>query len=87
MKVRLVRRAYAQICLAEISAKFGSNLGMPVVYYRQHISVAYGRGAEDSALHGQLTRAEELEEIAAKQKYNGSENEKGAARRLFLFPA
>ena len=50
----------------EISAKFGSNLDMPVVYYRQLTSVAYGRIVEDSALNGQLIEAKKLEEIAAK---------------------
>ena len=50
----------------EISAKFGSNFEMPVVYYRQLISVAYGRIAEESALDGQLIKAKELEEIVAK---------------------
>ena len=39
---------------------------MPVVYYRQLTSVAYGRIAEDSALSGQLIEAQKLEEIAAK---------------------
>lgn len=39
---------------------------MPVVYYRQLISVAYGRNAEDPALDGQLIEARKLEEIAAK---------------------
>lgn len=54
------------ICPGEISAIFGSNFEMPVVYYRQLISVAYGCSAEESALDGQLIKAKELEEIAAK---------------------
>jgi heterodisulfide reductase subunit B len=55
-----------EIYEGEISAKFGSNLDMPVVYYCQLISVAYGRGAAHSALNGQLIKAQKLEEIAAK---------------------
>ena len=55
-----------EIHRGEINPKFGSNFEMPVVYYRQLISVAYGRSAEDSALDGQLIRARKLEEIAAK---------------------
>jgi len=39
---------------------------MPVVYYSQLISVAYGRSAESSALDSQLIKAKKLEEIAAK---------------------
>jgi heterodisulfide reductase subunit B len=50
----------------EINAKFSSNLEMPVVYYRQLISVAYGRSAVDAALDGQIIKAQKLEEIAAK---------------------
>jgi len=50
----------------KISAKFGSNFEMPVVYYCQLISVASGRSAEESALDGRFIKAKELEEIAAK---------------------
>lgn len=50
----------------DINAKFGSNFNMPVVYYSQLISVAYGRNAEDSALDGQIIKAKKLEEIAVK---------------------
>ncbi|SEH05245.1 Uncharacterised protein [Candidatus Venteria ishoeyi] len=39
---------------------------MPVVYYSTLISVAYGHNAKDSALDGQVIRAKQLEEIAAK---------------------
>jgi heterodisulfide reductase subunit B len=38
---------------------------MPVVYYRQLISVAYGRSAADAALDGQIIKAQILEESAA----------------------
>jgi heterodisulfide reductase subunit B len=50
----------------EINPKFGSKFEMPVVYYGQLISVAYGRSIEDAALDGQLIKAKKLEEIAAK---------------------
>jgi len=50
----------------EINKKFGSNFDMPMVYYCQLISVAYGPSAEDSALDGRLIEAKKLEEIAAK---------------------
>ena len=55
-----------EIWQVEINAKFDSNFDMPVVYYRQLISVAYGRSAENSALDGQLIKAQKLEERAAK---------------------
>ena len=50
----------------EINEKFGSKFEMPVVYYSQLISVAYGRSAADAALDGQIIKAKQLEEIAAK---------------------
>jgi len=59
-------------------------LDLPVVYYCQLLLVARDRSAEKTAPDGQHNEARELEEIAAKQKYNGSENEEGAVRRLFL---
>jgi heterodisulfide reductase subunit B len=39
---------------------------MPVVYYSQLISVAYGRSAADAALDGQVIAATKLEDIAKK---------------------
>jgi heterodisulfide reductase subunit B len=39
---------------------------MPVVYYSQLMTVAYGGSAKDAALDGQLIRAEKLEKIAGK---------------------
>jgi heterodisulfide reductase subunit B len=39
---------------------------MPVVYYGQLISVAYGRSAADAALESQVIKAKKLEGIAAK---------------------
>ena len=55
-----------EIYQEEINAKFGGKFSMPVVYYCQLISVAYGRSASDAALDGQITKARLLEEIAAK---------------------
>jgi len=39
---------------------------MPVVYYCQLVSAAYGRSVRDTALDGQIFKAKQLEEIAAK---------------------
>ena len=61
-----MHRAGAEIYLHEINAKFGGNFEMPVVYYRQLDSVAYGRNAQDCALGGRIIKAKKLEEIAAK---------------------
>ncbi|MDM8547699.1 CoB--CoM heterodisulfide reductase iron-sulfur subunit B family protein [Candidatus Venteria ishoeyi] len=50
----------------QINAKYNTKFKMPVVYYSTLISVAYGHNAKDSALDGQVIRAKQLEEIAAK---------------------
>jgi heterodisulfide reductase subunit B2 len=50
----------------QINAKFGSKFNIPVVYYSQLMSVAFGRSAKDAALDGQVIPAKKLEEIAAK---------------------
>jgi heterodisulfide reductase subunit B len=47
------------------NAKFGSNFEMPVVYYGQLISVAYGRSVLDAALDGRVIKTQKLEESAA----------------------
>jgi heterodisulfide reductase subunit B len=57
-------QANVEIYQDEINERFGSKFNMPVVYYSQLISVAYGRNGKDSALDGQLIKAEKLEKIA-----------------------
>ena len=43
-----------------------SKFNMPVVYYSQLMTVAYGGSAQQAGLDGQLIRAEKLEKIAGK---------------------
>lgn len=57
-------QANVEIYQDEINARFNSKFEMPVVYYSQLISVAYGRNSKDSALDGQLIKAKKLEDIA-----------------------
>ena len=59
-------QANVEIYQDQINAKYGTKFDMPVVYYSQLISVAYGRNASDAALDGQIIKAKKLEEIAAK---------------------
>jgi heterodisulfide reductase subunit B len=40
---------------------------MPVLYYSQLLTVAYGGSIKDAGLDGQVIRAVKLEEIAAKK--------------------
>ncbi|MCP4076049.1 MAG: heterodisulfide reductase [Gammaproteobacteria bacterium] len=57
-------QANVEIYQDEINARYNSKFEMPVVYYSQLISVAYGRNSKDAALDGQLIKAKKLEEIA-----------------------
>ncbi len=50
----------------EINAKYKTRFNMPVVYYSQLMSVAYGKNMQDSGLNGQVIRAKKLEDIANK---------------------
>jgi heterodisulfide reductase subunit B len=50
----------------QINARYGTRFNMPVVFYSQLISVAYGRNASDSALDGQIINAKKLEELASR---------------------
>jgi heterodisulfide reductase subunit B len=56
----------------EINKKFGSKFEMPVVYYSQLISVAYGRFIEDSALDGRIIKAKNWRRLLRNKNYKGS---------------
>ena len=59
-------QANVEIYQAEINKKHGTKLSMPVLYYSQLLTVAYGGSIKDAGLNGQLLRAEKLEKIAGK---------------------
>ncbi|MDH4215826.1 MAG: CoB--CoM heterodisulfide reductase iron-sulfur subunit B family protein [Gallionella sp.] len=59
-------QANVEIYQSEINKKQGTKLAMPVVYYSQLLTVAYGGSAKDAGLNGQLIRAEKLERLAGK---------------------
>ena len=50
----------------KINARHGTKFNMPVVYYSQLLSVAYGKDIKASALDGQIIKAKKLEDIAKK---------------------
>ncbi len=50
----------------QINKKYGTDFNIPVVYYSQLMSVAYGGSIKESGLNGQIIRAKKLEEIAKK---------------------
>ena len=50
----------------QINATHGTNFSMPVVYYSQLMSVAYGKSGSEAGLDGQIIKARKLEDIAGK---------------------
>jgi heterodisulfide reductase subunit B len=59
-------QANVEIYQSEINKKQGTKFSMPVVYYSQLMTIAYGGSAKDAGLDGQLIKAEKLEKIAGK---------------------
>lgn len=59
-------QANVEIYQSEINKKQGTKFNMPVVYYSQLMTVAYGGTAAQAGLDGQLIKAEKLEKIAGK---------------------
>ena len=59
-------QANVEIYQSEINKKQSTQFAMPVVYYTQLLTVAYGGSIQQAGLNGQLIRAEKLEEFAEK---------------------
>ena len=59
-------QANVEVYQSEINRKQGTSFAMPVLYYSQLLTVAYGGTAKEAGLDGQLIRAPRLEEIAAR---------------------
>ncbi|MDA8382664.1 MAG: CoB--CoM heterodisulfide reductase iron-sulfur subunit B family protein [Betaproteobacteria bacterium] len=59
-------QANVEIYQEQINKRYGTKFNMPVTYYSQLMSVAYGGSTKDAGLDGQLIRAPKLEEIAKK---------------------
>ncbi|MBA3904103.1 MAG: heterodisulfide reductase [Rhodocyclaceae bacterium] len=59
-------QANVEIYQSEINKKQGTKFNMPVLYYSQLMTVAYGGSAKEAGLDGQLIHAAKLEEIAKK---------------------
>ncbi len=50
----------------QINKHYGTKFHMPVTYYSQLLTVAYGGSAKEAGLDGNIVRAKKLEEIASK---------------------
>ena len=59
-------QANVEVYQEEINRRQGTSLEMPVIYYSQLVTVAYGGDAKAAGLDGQAIRAPRLEEIASK---------------------
>jgi heterodisulfide reductase subunit B len=59
-------QANVEIYQSEINKKQGTKFAMPVVYYSQLMTVAYGGTAKEAGLDGQVIKAEKLEKIAGR---------------------
>ncbi|MHB1586190.1 MAG: CoB--CoM heterodisulfide reductase iron-sulfur subunit B family protein [Acidiferrobacteraceae bacterium] len=55
-----------EIYQGQINKRYGTKFSIPVTYYSQLMTVAYGGSAKDAGLDGQVIRAPRLEEIAAR---------------------
>jgi len=55
-----------EIYQQQINHQYGTSFNMPVTYYSQLMSVAYGSSAKEAGLNGQIIRAKKLEDIAGK---------------------
>jgi len=55
-----------EVYQGQINKKYGTKFKIPVVYYSQLMAVAYGATAKEAALDGNIVRATQLEELAAR---------------------
>ena len=55
-----------EVYQGQINKTYGTKFKMPVVYYSQLMTVAYGGSAKEAGLDGNIIRATQLEQIASK---------------------
>lgn len=60
-------QANVEVYQSEINRKQGTNFSMPVLYYSQLMSVAYGGTVKEAGLDGHIIQPKKLQEIAAKK--------------------
>ena len=60
-------QANVEIYQSDVNKRFGTKFNIPVLYYSQLMTIAYGGSAKEAGLDGQLIKASRLEEIAAKK--------------------
>ncbi len=60
-------QANVEVYQSEINKKYGTRLAMPVTYYSQLMTVAYGGTAKEAGLDGHIIQPKKLQDIADKQ--------------------
>jgi heterodisulfide reductase subunit B len=60
-------QANVEIYQGDVNKRYGTKFNIPVLYYSQLMTLAYGGSAKDAGLDGQLIRATKLEEFASKK--------------------
>ncbi|OGI37374.1 MAG: heterodisulfide reductase [Candidatus Muproteobacteria bacterium RBG_16_62_13] len=56
-----------EVYQGQINKRYGTKFKIPVTYYSQLMAVAYGASAKEAGLDGNIVRATQLEELAAKK--------------------
>jgi heterodisulfide reductase subunit B len=59
-------QANTEVYQGQINKKYGTKFQMPVLYYSQLMTLAYGGSAKEAGLDGNVIRARKLEEFAGK---------------------
>jgi len=60
-------QANVEIYQNDVNKRYGTKFHIPVLYYSQLMTIAYGGSAKEAGLDGQIIKASRLEEIAAKK--------------------
>jgi len=63
-----LRQANVEVYQSEINKKKGTKLAMPVGYFSQLMSVAYGSSMKQAGLDGHVIQPERLQKIAERKK-------------------
>jgi heterodisulfide reductase subunit B len=59
-------QANTEVYQGQINKKYGTKFNMPVLYYSQLLTLAYGGTAKEAGLDGNVIRARKLEDFASK---------------------
>jgi heterodisulfide reductase subunit B len=59
-------QANVEVYQGQINKRYGTKFDIPVLYYSQLMTLAYGGSAKDAGLNGNVVKARKLEEFAGK---------------------